>query len=120
MQSIITHVDGSDEFLSISDINSKFQHIITPEEIRSRLCIGLKSTDHTLKATIHQYIRTTGLLIKRFCTEKAHIHYKQLFRQYGTFYTDLLEVQATSISGICGGVLYTNKVGFKKFFPCES
>ena len=37
IQSINTHVDGSDEFRSISDINSKHQEIVTPGEISSRL-----------------------------------------------------------------------------------
>ena len=71
MQSIITHVDNSDEFLSISTINSKRQYSITPKELSSRLCIGLKTAACTLKATIHQYIRTTGLLAKKFCTDNS-------------------------------------------------
>ena len=86
MQSIITNVDGSYEFQSISDINCKLQDRINPEELISRLFIGLDTAARTLKATTHQYIRTAGLLTKRFHTYKAHICYKQLSRQYGTFY----------------------------------
>ena len=52
-----------------------------------------------------------------FFTDKAHIPYKQVSRQYGTLYIDFLKVQVTSIRGYHGGVLYTNNIGFKKFFP---
>ena len=51
MQSIITHVDSSDEFRSIYDINSKPKDSITPEELSSRLCIGLNTSGCNLKAT---------------------------------------------------------------------
>ena len=78
MQKLITHVDGSDEFLSISAINSKRQDIITLEELKSRLCIGLGTYACTLKASTHQYIRTTCFLTKKFCTDKAHLCYNQL------------------------------------------
>ena len=78
VQSIITHVDRSDEFQSIYAINSKRQDSITPEELSSRLCIGLNTADCILKVTNHQYICTTCLLTKSFCTNKAHSRYKQL------------------------------------------
>ena len=119
MQSIIAHVDDSDNFLSISVINGKCQDSITPEELSSRLFIGLKKAICTLKATTHQYIRNAGLLTKRSCTNKYHLRYKQLSLQYSTFYTDFLRVQVTSICGYFGGFLYPNNIGFKKFFPCE-
>ena len=113
MQSIIKHADSSDEFRYISDINSKRQDSITPEELSSRLCHGINTAAGTIKANTHQYILTTGLLTKRFCTCKAHLLYKQFSRQYGTFYTDFLKVQVRSIHGYCGGLLYINKIGFK-------
>ena len=59
------------------------------------------------------------MLTNRFCTDKAHLDYKQLSRQYVNFYTDFLKVQVTYICGYCGGVSYTNNIGLKKFFPCE-
>ena len=120
MQSIITHVDSSDEFWYISAINSTYQDIITPEELSSCLYIRLKTAARTLKGTTHQYIHTTGLLANRCRTEKAHIFYKQLSHQYNTFYTDFLNVQVTYIFGYCGGVSYTNKIWFKKFIPYDS
>ena len=116
MQSIITHVSGSDEFRSISAINSKLQYSITPEELIIRLCFGLKTVAFTFKATTHQYIHTTCFLTKRFCTDKDHLCYKHLSWQYCTFYTDLLRVKFTYICDYCGGLLFTNKIGFKKFF----
>ena len=64
MQSLIIHVDSSDEFRSIFAINSKRQ-----------LCIVIKTADCNLKATTHQYIRTAGLLTKSFCTDKSHLRY---------------------------------------------
>ena len=81
VQSIITHVNGSDEFRSTSAINSKRQDIITPEELSSLPCIGLNKASHNPKATTHKYIHTTCLLEKRFHTDKEHIRYKQLSRQ---------------------------------------
>ena len=102
MQSIITNVDNSDGFRSVSDINSKRQDSINPEEISSHLCIGLKTAARTLKATFHKYIITTGFLTKKLCTDKAHIFYKHLYRQYCNFYTDFLKLQVTSISVYCG------------------
>ena len=120
MQIIITHVDGSDDFRYISTINSKRQDSTTPEELISGICIGRKTTARTFKATTHKYISTIGLLTKRFTNDKAHLRYKQLSQQYGTFYTDFLKVQITSIRGYCGGLYYTNKIIFKKFFPYKS
>ena len=120
LQSMIEYDEDTDEFSSVAAINTSKSDAMTPEELSCRLCIGLKTAARTLKATSHQYIRTTGLLSKRFRTDKAQLHYKQLSRQYGTFYTDFLKVSVRSIRGYIGGVIYTNKVGFKKFFPCES
>ena len=41
-------------------------------------------------------------------------------RGYGAFYTDYLKSGVKSIRGFIGGVIYTNKLGFKKFFPCAT
>ena len=78
MQSIVTNVDRSDEFQYISTINSKRQDSITPEELISHLCIGLKTAARTLKNTTHQYIHTTGFLTKGVHSDKSHLCYKQL------------------------------------------
>ena len=104
----------SKSFATINALNSKKEDSLTPEELSRRWGIGLR------KATTHKYIRTTGLLTKRFRTDKAQLRYKQLSRQYGTFYVDYLKVGVTSIRQFIGGTLYTNKLGFKKFFPCTN
>ena len=36
---------------------------------------------------------------------------------YGTFYVDYLKVGVKSVGQFIGGKLYTNKLGFKIFFP---
>ena len=120
MRTIITHVDDSNDFQYISAINSKFQDIITPEELSSCICIGLDTAAYTLEANTLQYICTTGLLTKHFCTDKADIQCKQVSQQYDTFYTDFLKVKVTSIRGYCRGVLYNNKIEYQTLFPCES
>ena len=71
VQLIITHVDNSDDFRSISAINSKRQDIINLEKLSSWLYIGLKTAARTLKATTHQYIRTKGLFAKTFRTDNS-------------------------------------------------
>ena len=104
----------SKSFATINALNSKKEDSLTPEELSRRWGIGLR------KATTHKCIRTTGLLTKRFRTDKAQLRYKQLSRQYGIVYVDYLKVGVTSIRQFIGGNLYTNKLGFKKFFPCTN
>ena len=116
-----TPIDSDEmEYCSISRMASNRQSSITPEELCRRLHIGLATAKRTLQATTHQCIRSTGLLTKRFKTDRSQLRYKQLTRGYGTFYTDYLKVSTKSIRGYIGGVIYTNKLGFKKFFPCEN
>ena len=93
---------------------------ISAEDLSKKLHIGLHTALRTLKATTHQFIRTTGMLAKRFRTDKAQLRYKQLSRIFGSFYCDYLKSSVKSIRGFKGGVLYTNKLKFYKFFPCES
>ena len=81
--------------------------------------IGLKTASRTLKATSHECVRSTGLLAKRYKTNKAQLRYKQLSRQYGTFYADFLKSGVKSIRDFIGGTLFTNKLGFEKHFPSE-
>ena len=107
-------------FSSISKLTTSRKDTITPEALAKRLNIGLATATRTLQATTHQCMRTTGLLTKRFKTDKSQLRYKQLTRGYGTFYTDYLKVSVKSLRGYIGGVIYTNKLGFKKFFPCET
>ena len=119
MQSILEQTENGD-FCSIHALNSRRKDTITPEQLSKQLNIGLNTATRTLKATTHTFIRSTGLLSKRFRTDKSQLRYKQLSKQFGTFYADYLKVESKSLRGYVGGVLYTNKVGFKKFFPCEN
>ena len=107
-------------FSTISKVNTRRRDTITPEALAKRLNIGLATAKRTLNATSHQCLRTTGLLTKRFKTDRSQLRYKQLTRGYGTFYTDYLKVSTKSLRGYIGGVIYTNKLGFKKFYPCET
>ena len=111
--------DGEDVSL-ISALKSKQKSTMTAAELSKHLHIGLKTAAKTLKATTHQCIRSTGLLSRRFRTDKAQLRYKQLSRRHGSFYCDYLKVSTKSIRGYIGGVLYTNRIGFKKFYPCQT
>ena len=105
---------------NIEAIKSGHKPSISPEELSKKWDIGLRTTARTLSATTHECVWTTGLLTKRFRTDKAHLRYNQLSRQYGTFYCDYLKAGVQSVRNFIGGVVYTNKLGFKKFFPCEN
>ena len=107
-------------FASINKISTKRDSSITPEDLCKLLHIGLGTAQRTLKATTYQCIRSTGLLAKRFKTDRSQLRYKQLMKGFGTFYCDFLKVGCVSLRGFMGGVVYTNKVGFKKFYPCSN
>ena len=47
------------------------------------------------------------------------MRYKQLSTKRGLFYVDTLKSKVKSIRGYICGNLYTNRLGFKKFFPME-
>ena len=93
---------------------------MTPESISVTWQIGLKTAKNTIQATTHKCIRSTGLLSKRFKTDKSQLRYQQLSCHYGTFYVDFLKTTVKYIRGFIGGILYCNKLGYKKFFPCTS
>ena len=100
-------------------LTSRKDHI-TPEYLSKRWKIGLELASRTLKATTHQFIRTTGALTKRFKTDRAQLRYKQMMKLFGSFYCDFLKSEAKSVRGYIGGVVYTNKLAFYKFVPCTS
>ena len=76
----------------------------------------LKTDINNLDATTHELIMSTELLANHFKTDKAQLQYKQIYRQYGTLYVDYIEVGVNLPRQFIGGTLYTNKLGFKKFF----
>ena len=111
--------DDTKQYQTISAIRSSSKDTLSPEQLAKKWKIGLKTAARTLKATTHQCIRSTGMLSRRFRTDKAQLRYCQLSRVYGSFYCDFLKCAVKSVRGFIGGVLYTNKLGFKKFFPCS-
>jgi len=113
--------DSEDNYdLHIGAVDSFKHSTLTPAELSQLWHIGLSTARRTLHATTHKCIRTTGLLTKRFKTDRSQLRYKQLSRRYGTFYTDFLKAGVKSVRQYVGGTLYTNKLGFKKFFPCTN
>ena len=107
-------------FRTLGALKSQQVNSLTPETLSMMWQIGLKTAKSTINATTHKCIRSTGLLSKRFKTDKSQLRYKQLSRHYGTFYKGFLKVSVKSIRGFMGGMLYCNKLGYKKFFPCTS
>ena len=107
-------------YSTIGKLHSKRSNSISPEDLSKMLNIGLSTAQRTLTATTHHCIRSTGLLAKRFKTDRSQLRYKQLMKGYGDFYGDYLKVSCKSMRGYIGGVLYTNRVGFKRFYPCSS
>ena len=116
-------MDDFDEEIhrSISAIKDTKKSItLTPEGLSKIWGIGLKNEMRTLAATNQQIIITTSLLAKRFRTDKYKLRYKKISFHDGTSYVDYLKVGFKSIGEFVGGTLYTNTLGFKKFFPCTN
>lgn len=90
---------------------------ITTEELMKLWNIGFATAKRTIKATTHQCLRTIGTLQRRFRTDKAHMRYKRLSTRHGRFYVDTLFSKVKSIRGYTCGNIFTNTLGFKKFFP---
>ena len=78
----------------------------------------MKIAKNTILVTMHKCIHSTGKLTRRFKTDKSQLRYRQLSHHHGTFYVDFVEVTIKSIRSYIRGMLYCNKLGFKKFFPC--
>ena len=105
-------------FTTLNRVRLRESKLISPEQLSRMWQIGLKTAKNTILATTHKYIRSTRMLSRRLKTDKSQLRYKQLSRHYGTFYVDFLKVNVKSLRGHIGGMLYCNKLGFKKFFPC--
>ena len=112
--------DMESEESSVSRMATSKRDTLTPQQLSKLWKIGLKTAKRTLSATGHQCLRTTGTLTRRFRTDKAHMRYKRLSTKKGLFYVDTLKAKVKSIRGYTVGNLYTNKLGFRKFFPMET
>ena len=111
--------DDSEEvkYRSINAVATKSNRTLNPEDLAKLWGIGIKTAKRTLNATTHQCIRTVGDLTRRFRTDKAHMRYRRLSTKHGQFYVDTLKSKVKSIRGFTCGNLYTNNIGFRKFFP---
>ena len=109
-----------EEFCSIHAIKTSNKDNLSPEMLSNMWNIGLPTAARTLTAKTHKYICFTGLLSIRFKTNQYQLQYKQLSRHCGTFHVYFLKISVKSICGYMGGMIYRNKLGFKKFFPCYS
>ena len=58
---------------TVSKLTSRREDSITPEFLSKHLNIGLATAKRTLQATTHQCVRSTGLLTKRFKTDKSQL-----------------------------------------------
>lgn len=116
----IRHVFEIKSDQTASKVISSTGTTLTPEDLSKLWRIGILTAKRTLNATTHQCIRTTGALTRRFRTDKAHMRYKTLTTKQGLFYVDTLFAKVKSIRGFTCGNLFTNCVGFRKFFPMDS
>lgn len=105
---------------TIAPIATRKRDTVTAEDLVRLWNIGLATAKRTIQATTHQCLSTVGLLRRRFRTDKAHMRYKQLSTRHGRFYVDTLFTKVRSIRGYTCGNLFTNSLGFMKFFPLES
>ena len=106
-----------EDFYNISALQTKTSNSLQPGDLAKLWNIGLGTAKRTLQVTTHKIYRTTGLLSRCFKTDVAQLRYKQMNKQFGTFYSDYLKSTVKSVRGFIGGTVYTNKTGFKKFFP---
>jgi hypothetical protein len=113
------YMDTSEEvqYRSTNAVESKSSNTLTPKGLAKMWGIGIKTAKRTLKATTHRCIKTVGDLTRRFRTDKAHMRYRRLSTKHGQFYVDTLKCKVKSIRGFTCGNLYTNNLGFRKFFP---
>ena len=116
----VTSKNGEPDFWSVEAVIAKRKDTLSPEDLSRLWRIGLKAARRTLKATSHKCIRTTGNLMRRFKTDRAHMQYKKLATREGSFYVNTLFSKVKSVRGYTCGNLYTTPLGFKKFFPMES
>ena len=108
---------GEEHYRSTNAVASRAKEKLSPEKLASMWGIGIKTAKRTLKATTHRCVKTIGDLTRRFRTDKAHMRYKRLTTKHGKFYVDTLKSKVKSIRGNTCGNLYTNDLGFRKFFP---
>ena len=107
-------------YYTVGAVRVKSSPSLISENLSRMWGIGLNTVIKTLDATTHQCIMYTGVISKLFKTGKPKLLYKQISRRCGIFYVDYLNVGVKSVRQFIGVTLYTNKLGFKNFFPCSN
>ena len=97
---LLLESSDSEVYSTVHALKSNKISSISPEELSKGWQIGLATALRTLKATTHEHIRSTGLLSKRFKTDRSQLRYKQLSRRYGTFYCDYFKATYKSVRGL--------------------
>ena len=92
---------------------------ILPEKISKKWQIVPKMVIFTLIATTYQYITISEILFRRLRTDKLQLRYNQLSEAYEKVYSDYLKFGVKLVRGYTGGVICTNKTGFKKSSPAS-
>ena len=110
--------DGDDDYSTISKMATNRSDRLSPEKLSQLWRIGIKTAERTIKASTHQCIRTTGVLTRRFRTDKAHMRFKQLSTHHGEFYADYLKCAVKSIRGFIGGTFTLTNLDSRNFSPC--
>ena len=105
----------------VSAIATRKRDKLTPEQLMKMWHIGFATAKRTLTSTTHQCLRSLDDIRRRFRTDKAHMRYRRLTNsRHGKFYVDTLFSKVKSIRGYTCGNLFTNTLGFKKFFPLRT
>ena len=85
-------MDGEDMYFTVGTVKDKYSPLLSPEKLSRMWDICLKTAINNLDSTTHQCIRSTGIIEKRFKTDKAQIQYKKLSCWYVKFYVDYIKV----------------------------
>ena len=118
---IVDYNYEADEVKCISALATRKRDKLSPEQLMKLWHIGYETAKRTLGATTHQCIRSLEDIRRRFRTDKAHLRYKRLSEsRHGKFYVDTLFSKVKSIRGYTCGNIFTNTLGFKKFFPLRT
>ena len=65
--------DDEDMYCTVGAVKAKYLSLLISEKLSRMWGISLKTVIKTLDATTHQCIRSTGLLAKRFKTDKEKL-----------------------------------------------
>jgi hypothetical protein len=91
------------------------ESILTPEILSKRWGISVDRAQKTIAVTTHEGIRNVFLPSERKVRKKAPwMNYPSI---KGSFYTDQFFSKIKSVHGYTGGSIYTNGMGYDRFYP---